>query len=228
VVLELLNDHFFTPQFFYFVFRIPQFAQNIFRVLAYRRRSVPHARAAMTEMNRVAGQANRSEALVRERGYISVDLGLRIILYFFYRLDGSKHEFVFLKDRHPLVARFFNEHLIEDLNEEVMTDRFGALKNTLFEKNWIVSEREPIKRPEHVLEYLARYTHRVAIANSRIQSLEDGKVTFSAKNRKKNRTESITISAVEFIRRFLQHSCPADLSESATMVFWPIATERPT
>jgi hypothetical protein len=59
-----------------------------------------------------------------------------------------------------------------------------------------------------VLEYLARYTHRVAIANSRIKSLNDDMVTFSAKNRKKNRTESVTISAVEFIRRFLLHSLP--------------------
>jgi hypothetical protein len=51
----------------------------------------------------------------------------------------------------------------------------------------------------------------VAIANSRIQSLQDGMVTFSAKNRKKNRTESITINAVEFIRRFLLHSLPSGL-----------------
>jgi hypothetical protein len=68
--------------------------------------------------------------------------------------------------------------------------------------------REPVKRAEHILEYLARYTHRVAIANSRIKSLHNGMVTFSAKNRKQNRTESITISAVEFIRRFLLHSLP--------------------
>jgi hypothetical protein len=86
--------------------------------------------------------------------------------------------------------------------------KYNRLKNTLFTKTWVVSVRDPVKRPEHVLEYLARYTHRVAIANSRIKSLKDGHVTFSAKNRKKNRTESITISAVEFIRRFLLHSLP--------------------
>ena len=68
--------------------------------------------------------------------------------------------------------------------------------------------RDPVKCPEHVLEYLARYTHRVTIANSRIKTLKDGQVTFTAKDRKKNRTESITISAVEFIRRFLLHSLP--------------------
>ena len=56
--------------------------------------------------------------------------------------------------------------------------------------------------------YLARYTHRVAIANSRIKTLKDGMVTFTFKNRKKNRTETLTVTAVEFIRRFLLHSLP--------------------
>ena len=86
--------------------------------------------------------------------------------------------------------------------------KYKKLKNTLFTKSWVVSVRDPVKCPEHVLEYLARYTHRVAVANSRITSLKDGMVTFSAKNRKKNCTESIAISAVEFIRRFLLHSLP--------------------
>ena len=84
----------------------------------------------------------------------------------------------------------------------------AQFKNTLYAKNWVVSVREPVKRPEYVLEYLARYTHRVAIANSRITALKDGRVTFKIKNRKKNQTESLTISAVEFIRRFLLHSLP--------------------
>jgi hypothetical protein len=85
---------------------------------------------------------------------------------------------------------------------------YGNFKNMLYAKNWVVSVRDPVKRPEHVLEYLARYTHRVAIANSRINSLKDAMVTFTAKDRKKNRIESVTISAVEFIRRFLLHSLP--------------------
>jgi hypothetical protein len=85
---------------------------------------------------------------------------------------------------------------------------YGNFKNMLYAKNWVVSVRDPVKHPEHVLEYLARYTHRVAIANSRIKMFKDAMVTFTAKNRKKNRTESITITAVEFIRRFLLHSLP--------------------
>jgi hypothetical protein len=85
---------------------------------------------------------------------------------------------------------------------------YGDFRNMLYTKNWVVSVREPVKRPELVIEYLARYTHRVAIANSRIKTLENGMVSFNAKNRKKQRTETITITAVEFIRRFLLHSLP--------------------
>jgi hypothetical protein len=87
-------------------------------------------------------------------------------------------------------------------------DQYNKLKAKLYEKPWIIDVRDPVKRPEHVLEYLARYTHRVAIANSRIRSLKDGMVIFNIKNRKKNRTEQLTITAVEFIRRFLLHSLP--------------------
>jgi hypothetical protein len=86
---------------------------------------------------------------------------------------------------------------------------YGDFKNMLYEKNWVVSVRDPVKRPEHVLEYLARYTHRVAIANSRIKKLENGMVSFTAKNRKKQRAETITITAVEFIRRFFLHNLPS-------------------
>jgi hypothetical protein len=87
-------------------------------------------------------------------------------------------------------------------------EQYNHLKTRLYEKPWIIDVRDPVKKPEHVLEYLARYTHRVAIANSRIKALKDAMVTFNIKNRMKNRTEQLTITAVEFIRRFLLHSLP--------------------
>ena len=87
-------------------------------------------------------------------------------------------------------------------------NEYKKLKNKLYAKQWIIDVRDPVKSPEHVLEYLARYTHRVAIANSRITALKDDMVTFKINNRKRNRTEQITITAVEFIRRFLLHSLP--------------------
>jgi hypothetical protein len=55
---------------------------------------------------------------------------------------------------------------------------------------------------------MARYTHRVAIANNRIKTPENSTVTFTAKNRKKHKTETVNITAVELIRRFLLHSLP--------------------
>ena len=91
---------------------------------------------------------------------------------------------------------------------QITDNEFNQLKARLYEKPWIIDVREPVKNPEHVLEYLARYTHRVAIANSRIKALEDGMVTLTYKNRKKDRTETLTITAVEFIRRFLLHCLP--------------------
>jgi hypothetical protein len=96
------------------------------------------------------------------------------------------------------------------LNEKInlFGNAYQNLKNKLYTKNWVVSVRDPVKSPEHVLEYLARYTHRVAIANSRIRVIKDGMVTFTAQNRKKNKMESVTITAVKFIRRFLLHSLP--------------------
>jgi hypothetical protein len=86
--------------------------------------------------------------------------------------------------------------------------QFQQLKNKLYAKKWVVSVREPIRRAHHVLEYIARYTHRVAIANSRLLCLKDGMVTFRYKDRKNNTFEKTTITAVEFIRRFLLHALP--------------------
>jgi len=103
---------------------------------------------------------------------------------------------------------------------------YQTLKTTLFAKNWVVSVRDPVKDPQQVLDYLARYTHRVAIANSRITSLQNGMVTFTAKNRKKNRTEPITISAVKFIRRFLLHSLPTGLVRIRHYGFWANRNRR--
>jgi hypothetical protein len=87
-------------------------------------------------------------------------------------------------------------------------EKFQQLKRELYSKKWVVNIQEPIKRPEYVLEYLGRYTHRVAISNHRIVSLKDGMVTFKFKNRKTNQTDQTTIKAVEFIRRFLLHALP--------------------
>lgn len=86
--------------------------------------------------------------------------------------------------------------------------RFSELKSRLYAHKWVVNVQEPIKRPEYVLEYLGRYTHRVAISNHRILSLKEGMVTFTYRNRNTNQIVQRTIAAVEFIRRFLLHALP--------------------
>src|SRR5271157_5033444 len=73
----------------------------------------------------------------------------------------------------------------------------------------VVFCKPPFAGPEQVLGYLGRYTHRVAIANSRLVGLDDGKVSFTWKDyRQDGKTKVMTLSADEFIRRFLQHTVP--------------------
>jgi len=73
----------------------------------------------------------------------------------------------------------------------------------------VVYAKPPFGGPKQVLAYLGRYTHRVAIANSRLISLSDGKVSFSWKDYRQNsKTKVMTLNAEEFIRRFLLHSLP--------------------
>src|SRR5260370_13986598 len=75
---------------------------------------------------------------------------------------------------------------------------------------WVVYAKPPFGGPEQVLKYLARYTHRVAISNRRLLSMEDGRVTFEWKDYADgNQTKTMTLEAVEFIRRFLLHVLPS-------------------
>lgn len=78
------------------------------------------------------------------------------------------------------------------------------------QKEWVVYAKPPCGGPAQVLKYLARYTHRVAISNGRLLSLEDGKVTFQWKDYAHgNRQSTMTLQATEFIRRFLLHVLPS-------------------
>lgn len=86
---------------------------------------------------------------------------------------------------------------------------FAAWLRPMYEKDWVVYAKPPFGGPEQVLKYLARYTHRVAISNSRIVKLEDGQVTFRYKDYADSRKEKyLTLSAEEFLRRFVQHVLP--------------------
>lgn len=86
---------------------------------------------------------------------------------------------------------------------------FELLIKTLQDKQWITYSKQPFEGPEQVFDYLGRYTHKVAITNNRILSVEDGKVIFTYRDRSdKNTLKEITVKAEEFIRRFLLHVLP--------------------
>jgi hypothetical protein len=86
---------------------------------------------------------------------------------------------------------------------------FHAFLRPLFRQDWVVYAKRPFGGPEHVLHYLARYTHRVAISNHRIVNLAEGKVTFRWKDyAHKSKQRLMTVTAEEFLRRFLLHTLP--------------------
>jgi hypothetical protein len=82
----------------------------------------------------------------------------------------------------------------------------AAWWQTLYAHDWVVYSKRPFGGPAQVLKYLARYTHRVAISNSRLVDLSDGRVTFRYKDYADDRRQkTMTLSADEFLRRFVQH-----------------------
>jgi hypothetical protein len=79
-------------------------------------------------------------------------------------------------------------------------------------KGWVVYAKPPFGGPEHVLQYLARYTHRVAISNHRIVSIDDSSVTFQWKDYAHNSQQCTTpLTHEDFLHRFLQHILPKGL-----------------
>ncbi len=87
---------------------------------------------------------------------------------------------------------------------------FAALCQKADQVEWVVYAKRPFGGPEQALKYLARYTHRVAISNRRLRSLEDGRVTFEWKDYASgNQSKTMSLEAVEFIHRFLLHVPPS-------------------
>jgi len=86
---------------------------------------------------------------------------------------------------------------------------FAAWLRPLFRQDWVVYLKRPFGGPEYVLQYLGRYTHRVAISNHRLVSFADGQVTFRWRDSAHNNEQKLmALSLDEFLRRFLLHSLP--------------------
>jgi len=92
-------------------------------------------------------------------------------------------------------------------------DEFEQWINRLVSRNWVVNSKPPFAGPEEVVRYIGRYTHRVAISNSRILSVENGQVRFSYKdNKEKDKSKiwkEMVLPADQFIERFLWHVLPS-------------------
>ena len=103
--------------------------------------------------------------------------------------------------------KFYGEYM--DLGDAVA---FADWLMPLRECEWVVYAKRPFAGPEAVLAYLSRYTHRVAISNSRLVALDDRGVTFRWKDYRKHgrtRCKTMTLRTQEFMRRFLLHVLPS-------------------
>lgn len=86
---------------------------------------------------------------------------------------------------------------------------YEKIRKLLWEKNWVVFAKKPFGNSKAVVEYLGRYTHKIAISNHRIKAIEEGQTTFAYKDyRQGGQKKSMQLSHVEFIRRFAQHILP--------------------
>jgi len=104
-------------------------------------------------------------------------------------------------------ATFMSELRRRLLLDNVMINQ--KIAKAIFSKNWVVYAKKPFMHPKNVIEYLGRYSHKVAISNHRIIDCKDGKIRFNYKDYKQGGKKKImTLDESEFIRRFAQHILP--------------------
>jgi hypothetical protein len=119
-----------------------------------------------------------------------------------------------------VLSRLFRRLFLQELQASFSAGQLGFFGNLAHladpaafaqrrRTEWVIYAKPPFGGPEQVLAYLGRDTHRVAIANTRLISLADGKVSFSWKDYRQDRKPKVmTLDADEFIRRFLLHTLP--------------------
>ena len=105
------------------------------------------------------------------------------------------------------MSKVFRAKYVKELRSKLEVDK--TLSEQLFSKPWIVYAKKPFGNAHAVTEYLGRYTHKIAISNHRLLSVDKEKVTFSYKDYKAEGTKrTMTLSNQEFIRRFALHILP--------------------
>jgi hypothetical protein len=124
------------------------------------------------------------------------------------KVISKRFRSIFLKQ---LKTAYKNGELLFPGKIEELSDhhKFQTLIDNLYKKEWVVFSKRPFKKPETVLEYLSRYTYKVAISNHRIIKVEDDHVYFRYKDYADGGKQKVMrITAFEFIRRFLLHILP--------------------
>ena len=107
------------------------------------------------------------------------------------------------------MSKVYRGRFIAALKEQLPQQVTKDLVNALYKHHWVVYAKRPFTGPQSVVEYLGRYTHKIAISNHRIKSMGDDKITFSYKDYKHGSiTKEMTLDAVEFIRRYSLHILP--------------------
>jgi hypothetical protein len=125
------------------------------------------------------------------------------------RWIGARPNFLF-----PVTAlsQVFRGKFLALLQQACEKGKIPAANNEIKaarQKGWVVYAKKPFGSPQTVLDYLGRYTHRVALSNDRLLAVQNGQVSFSYRDRRdKDRLKSMTLDAHEFIRRFLLHVLP--------------------
>lgn len=104
------------------------------------------------------------------------------------------------------MSKVFRARFISELKIQIPDLLTQDLINELYGKNWLVYAKRPFESVHSVIEYLGRYTHKVAISNHRLQDVSGGKVSFSYKDYKEQGKKKVmTLEATEFVRRFAMH-----------------------
>jgi hypothetical protein len=132
-------------------------------------------------------------------------------------ISAHKKFFVPIKALSSIFRGLFMERLLECLRlkllripesqHDMYTDTKG-LKNKAYEKQWNVYVKKTFRGAGQVVSYLGRYTHRVAISNSRILSTDGQTIRFRWKDYRDNKSKTMSLSCTEFVRRFMQHILP--------------------
>jgi hypothetical protein len=111
------------------------------------------------------------------------------------------------------LSTVFRAKLLEKIKKQLICkdklNKYQNIINQAWKKPWVVHCEPPFGSPKHIVKYLGQYTHRVAISNQRIQSIDDNNVSFFFKDYKDEKKRKLTkLSGVEFLRRFCLHILP--------------------